>query len=134
MPWRDVDETSTGTDGTFCVSGIVPGNYVVTETEAPAGYSIDDTAGRTVAVAGGTTCASPGTGASTFTDTPLTDITVEAKSQVTGGTASSIECVDEADADIGNSPQPATGFIENPKVTATGVEPGTYVCTIVVDP
>ena len=128
---------TTGDDGSFCVSGITPGtDYVVTETGAPAGYSIDDTTGHTVTVAGGSTCATV-TAQYAATDTPLTDITVEAKTQATGGTASSIECVDEADADIGNSPQPATGFTANPKVTATGtsgVEPGTYVCTIVVDP
>ena len=125
---------TTGTDGSFCVSGIAPGtDYVVTETGAPTGYAIDDTTGHTVTVAGGSTCATV-TAQYAATDTPLTDIWVEAKSQVTGGTASSIECVDAADADIGNSPQPATGYIENPKVTALGVEPGTYVCTIVVDP
>jgi hypothetical protein len=68
------------------------------------------------------------------TDTPKTDITVEAKSQVAGGTKSQITCVDSATPtpnNIGDSP---SQNIEDAKVTANGVAPGTYTCTIVVDP
>ena len=67
----------------------------------------------------------------TFTDTPLTDIVASATSEATGGTKSTVSCVDGSNAAIGNSPQ---GLAETAEVTATGLRPGSYTCTIVVDP
>jgi Prealbumin-like fold domain len=130
---------TTDSTGTACVDHLAFGSYSVTETKAPAGYTIDDTSAHPVTVNVNEAC---DVAAVDFpaTDTPLTDITVEAKTQATGGTASSINCIVQGSnpaVHIGNSPQPASGFTANPKVTATGtsgVVPGTYVCTIVVDP
>lgn len=41
---------TTGGDGTACVDHLPFGTYTVTETQAPAGYDIDNTSGVSVAV------------------------------------------------------------------------------------
>lgn len=122
---------TTGADGTACVDGLVFGAYTVTETKAPAGYNLDDTAGHTVNVNVNTTCSgSPqGIGAS-FKDTPLTDVTVEAKSQVAGGTKSTIVCKDAANNTVGTG----GSLAEDSTLSAPNLKPGTYTCTIVIDP
>jgi uncharacterized surface anchored protein len=124
---------TTGSDGTFCVDNLGYGDYVVTETEAPAGYAIDTTAGQTISVDNNAKCSDTTFvgETQTFTDTPLTDVRVTADSQADGGSKSQISCVDAGDADIGDSP---SGNVEHASVSANGLEPGTYVCTIVVDP
>jgi len=67
------------------------------------------------------------------TDTPLTDITATATSEAPGGTQSTITCVGPSPAttNVGNPPQGPAG---SPAVSAKGLKPGTYTCTIVVDP
>jgi uncharacterized surface anchored protein len=121
-----------------CKDGITAfGDYKVQETAAPTGYSIDDSTEHTVTVtASNAKCSDTTfTGQSlTFTDTPLTDLSVHVASQVTGGTASNITCKDSSAANVGNSPQPATGFGDPETVTANGLKPGTYTCTVVIDP
>lgn len=129
------NNVTSGADGTICVDGLAWGNYTVTETKAPNGYAIDDPTGNVVVVDNNANCSDDLDGETiTFDDTPLTDVLVRAKGQVDGQTASSIECVDSDGDDIGNSPQPATGFSDPAQVDAVGLEPGTYTCTIVVDP
>jgi len=122
---------TTGADGTACVDQLVFGSYTVTETAAPTGYNLDDTTGHAVNVNVNTTCSgSPqGTGAS-FKDTPLTDETVEVKSQVAGGTKSTITCKDSANNTVGTG----GSLAEDSQQSATGLKPGTYVCTLVIDP
>jgi hypothetical protein len=126
--------TTAGTDGTVCVDGLAFGDYVVTETAAPTGYGIDDTTGHTVTVDTGATCSSS-TGIEAFgaTDTPLTDLVVTATGEASpaGTTNSQITCVDANSADIGDSPSQNT---DPASVTANGLAPGTYTCTVVVDP
>jgi len=122
---------TTGADGTACVDHLNFGSYDVQETAAPAGYSRDDTSVHSVAVNTNQTCADISAAqALAFSDTPLTDITATAHSEAPGGTSSSIHCVDASNAEQGNSPQSG----ENPAVAANGLKPGTYTCTIVVDP
>jgi hypothetical protein len=107
----------------------------VQETAAPSGYAIDDTTAHDVAVTAVSTCGDGNEATFSATDTPLTDVSVHAESQAAGGTQSQITCVDASDADIGNSPQPSASTFADPvTVTATGLEPGTYTCTIVIDP
>jgi len=122
---------TTGADGTACVDQLVFGSYTVTETAAPAGYNLDDTSGHAVNVNVNTTCSgSPqGTGAA-FKDTPLTDISVEAKSQVAGGTKSTISCKDAANNSVGTG----GSLAEDSTLSGTNLKPGTYTCTIVIDP
>jgi len=123
---------TTDATGTACVDHLVFGSYSVTETGAPTGYNLDDTTAHTVAVNVNTTCSgSPqGTGAA-FRDTPLTNIAASATSQAPGGTASHITCVDSANATVAES---AAGNTDPASAAAVGLQPGTYVCTIVIDP
>lgn len=118
---------TTDADGNACLGNLVVsamsgiGNYTVTET-VPAGYVGE--APKTVTVTEGA-CAS-GAAAVTFTNTPLTDVKVEATAQVPGATKSAISCTDGS----------STGLtpIDPAKLTITGLVPGTYTCTIVIDP
>jgi hypothetical protein len=121
---------TTDTNGTACTSGLAFGDYTVTETAAPPGYQIDNGNPVPVTVDTNGDCSS-GAVVKTFTDTPLTDLLITASSEATGGTQSKITCVDSSSANIGNSPQ---GFADPVTVTATGLPPGTYTCTVVVDP
>jgi uncharacterized surface anchored protein len=123
---------TTGADGTACVGGLVFGSYSVTETAAPPGYQRDDTSAHTVVVNVNEGCAAAAVDFAA-TDTPLTDIAASANSQATGpgATNSTVTCTNAANANVGNSPQ---GPAEDPAVAATGLSPGTYTCTIVIDP
>jgi uncharacterized surface anchored protein len=125
------NSVTTGDDGTVCVDGLAFGTYSITETAAPPGYSIDDTSAHNVAVNTSASCGSGNETTFSATDTPLTDISASATSEVPGGTESTISCVDSSNADVGDSPQ---GPAESPTVSATGLAPGTYTCTIVIDP
>ena len=67
----------------------------------------------------------------TFHNTPLTNITVSVDSQVDGGTASTIVCTNAANQTVGSG---STGTNGDGSATATDLPPGTYTCTVVVDP
>jgi len=122
---------TTDANGQACFDGLAIGTaYTVTETAAPTGYSID-TASQNVTPSAPASCTSGTPDPVSFTDTPLTDISVSANSEIAGVTNSTIKCVDSGNADVGNSPQ---GPADPVKVTANGLKPGTYTCTIVVDP
>ena len=85
------------TIGEVCVSGLLPGDYDVTETSAPPGYGLPvDPGPVTATVAVGTNCSdNPPTGAAvvTFTDPPLADIQVNFRDGGSGETSvTSIVC------------------------------------------
>jgi hypothetical protein len=124
---------TTDANGSICVDNLTFGDYSVQETGAPTGYAIDDATAHTVTVDNNATCSDATyVGESiSFTDTPLTDLLVKATSQATGGTQSKITCVDSSNANIGNSPQ---GFSDPVQVDANGLKPGTYTCTVEIDP
>jgi hypothetical protein len=126
-------EHTTDANGQACFNDLVPGTqYTVTETAAPTGYSID-TASKLVTPSVPGSCGVGGGGTPalvSFTDTPLTDISATATAQVGGGVISStINCVDSSNVSVGSA-----GPGDPVTATATGVKPGTYTCTIVVDP
>jgi hypothetical protein len=131
---------TTGADGTACVDGLPwngSGNsFNVSETKPPTGYSEDpsNTDPATVSVTQNANC-SDSTKANAapvgFNDIPLTDLTVNAQAEVGGATNSTVTCTDALNAGIGNSPQ---GPSDPAKVTANGLKPGTYTCTVVIDP
>ena len=122
---------TTDANGQACFDGLTIGtSYTVTETSAPAGYAIDTTS-QTATPTSPANCSSGTPAAVSFTDSPLTDISVNASSEVAGVTNSTITCVNGSNAGIGNSPQ---GPGDPVNVTANGLKPGTYTCTIVVDP
>src|SRR5439155_53613 len=120
---------TTGIDGTLCVKALVTGTYTVTETAAPPGYDIDTTS-QSATVHVGDTCAS---NTVTFTDTPLTDISASATSEVAGGTQSTVTCTGTS-TDGKTSINKSDGPKESATVSATALHPGTYTCTIVIDP
>jgi hypothetical protein len=116
----------TDANGQACFGNLTQGSYTVTET-VPAGYHLSGSNGRSVSVDQVGTCTSnPET--VTFTNIPLTDITVSVNSQVDGGTSSTISNC--ASGIIGAGP-PANG---DGSASATNLEPGTYTCTVVIDP
>jgi hypothetical protein len=126
---------TTGANGQACFDGLSIGtSYTVTETAAPPGYAID-TSSKSVTPTSSANCTGAGTPTGvSFTDSPLTDISVSANSEVPGVTNSTITCVaglQSSTTNIGNSPQ---GPADPVSVSATGLKPGTYTCTVVIDP
>jgi hypothetical protein len=120
--------------GSVCVSGLVPGNYTVNETSAPAGYGHAVESNLTATVVDGTNCSTnppSGTAVVTFTDPPLSDIQVNFRDNGSGEThATSITC-DNTTGTSSNTP--ATGW--DASNTVTGVNaPTTVHCTIQIDP
>jgi hypothetical protein len=122
----DGHSATTDANGVACIDGLTFGSYTVHET-IPAGYSGE--ADKTVAVDNAATCAAdPYAGESVaFHNTPLTNITVSVDSQVDGGTASTINCGDPGDPVL-------TGANGDGSKSKTDLAPGTYTCTVVVDP
>jgi hypothetical protein len=130
------DEDSTV--GEVCVSGLLPGDYDVTETSAPPGYGLPTDPGpETVTVVSGTNCgANPPTGSAvvTFVDPPLADIQVNFRDGGSGETsATSIDC-----ANTGTTPDttPASGWDDSVTHEDIRIDPSprTITCTIVIDP
>jgi len=115
---------TTDANGQACFDGLLFGSYSVHET-TPSGYHGE--ADKTVTVDNKASCAdNPYVGETvSFHNTPLTNITVSVDSQIDGGTSSTIDCVVASGS---------TGANGDGSVTASDLEPGTYVCTIVVDP
>src|SRR5262249_41264811 len=118
---------TTGANGHACVSGLFLGSYTVHE-HTPIGYAGE--ADKTVNVSSTGDCTSSATAVS-FRNTPLTDITVSVNSQVDGGTSSTISCVNSANSTVASG---ATGGNGDGSATGSNLTPGTYVCTVVVDP
>lgn len=119
----------TGADGTVCFDGLLTGPYTVTET-VPAGYKGE--APKSVTVDNKASCSdSPYVGESvSFSNVPLSDITVSFSSQIPGGTAAKISC-----QGLTASPADATpSAFDDTSETFKNLLPGTYTCTIVVDP
>jgi hypothetical protein len=118
---------TTDSNGVACIAGIEPGSYTVTET-VPTGYAVTSANPQTVTVAADSTCA--GAATATFTNVPLTNLTVSVDSIISGGTFSSVDCEPTAtDPDL-----PLTSGSGDGSVTVPNLVPGTYVCTVVIDP
>jgi len=122
---------ATDANGEACFDGLLFGTYTVHET-VPAGYHVDAN-DKPVTVDNTAACAdSPYVGETvSFHNTPLTDITASVNSQVDGGTSSTITCVDASGAPVASG---STGANGDGSATASDLEPGTYTCTIVIDP
>ena len=118
----------TDSSGVACVDGLLlssfAGDYTVTET-VPNGYNADGQTAKTVTVSAEATCAGGAGNSVSFSNTPLTDVTVSVDSQVDGGTASTIDCDGET---------ASTGPNGDGSLTLLDNEPGTITCTIVIDP
>jgi uncharacterized surface anchored protein len=115
----------TDANGEACFDGLAQGTYTVTET-VPAGYNVDANP-KEVVVNNAATCADATYVGETvsFSNTPLTNITVTVDSQVDGGTSSTIDC----DGVTGSTDANGDGTLSR-----EDLEPGTYTCVVVVDP
>jgi uncharacterized surface anchored protein len=101
-------------------------DYTVTETAAPAGYSIDTPAPQNVTVSQVGTCETGTQATVSFVDTPLSRITVSFESLAEGNpTSATIECT----GDIGPTDLPEG----SPRVLDNLI-PGEYDCKVIVDP
>jgi hypothetical protein len=123
---------TSSTDGSICVGGLTLATYYVVEVTAPSGYSNDSglDANKQADATSNATCGGTPVVVN-FTDTPLTDLSAEAKSQVKGGTQSTINCVDKA---TGKSVGSGGAQAEDSTLSAPALPPGTYTCTFGVDP
>jgi hypothetical protein len=118
---------TTDTQGFACIDGLYlssfAGDYSVTEN-VPFGYVADGATTQTVQVTTAASC--PNGDAVYFSNTPLTNITIAVDSIIPDGTASTITCT--------NTPPVATGPGGDGSLTLNNLLPGTYSCTVVVDP
>lgn len=121
---------TTGNDGTVCTDSLSPGSYTVTET-VPSGYAAASTNPQTVNVASGSTCSgTPST--ANFTNTPLSTITLGFHSLAgTGVTAATVSCQNNVLASQSLPEGDATVTLGD---GTTSLAPGSYTCTVVVDP
>lgn len=135
VPHAGVDFTvngvtkTTGVDGKVCFENLLFGQYTVRET-VPVGYKGEGD--KTVTVNNKAGCSDSPYGGETvsFVNTPLTDLTVSVNSQVTGGTNSKITCTS-----LTPTPPDATpNAFDDVSETVKDLEPGTYTCTVVIDP
>jgi Prealbumin-like fold domain len=117
----------TDANGQACFDGLLFGTYTVHET-VPAGYSVDAN-DKQVTVDNTAGCGdNPYGGESvSFHNTPLTDLSVTVDSQVAGGTASTVTCTPDG-------PSGSTGANGDGTFSDTNLAPGTYTCTVVIDP
>jgi Prealbumin-like fold domain len=115
---------ATDANGVACFDGLNFGSYTVHET-TPAGYHGESD--KTVVVDNSAKCSDATYVGETVTfhNTPLTNITVSVDSQIDGGTSSTITC---------GPASGTTGANGDGSVSRNDLEPGTYSCTIVIDP
>lgn len=128
---------STDAKGVVCFDGLPWSGsgteYTVNET-VPTGYVVDGGNNKVVTVNNNASCSSPTYAGETLAvnNTPKTDLTVSVNSQVEGGTSSSMTCKD-AEGNVVAGPK-STGANGDGSATATGLLPGEYACTVVIDP
>jgi hypothetical protein len=125
----EVGSGTTGTDGHACIGGLIvlDGPFSISE-DVPAGYADVDDVTDIVVPEGDCDGVTGAPVDVPIANTPLTDIHIQVNSQVVGGTASTIVC------DNGASSSDPLVFEENPTLDSLDLVPGTYVCTIVIDP
>jgi hypothetical protein len=127
----------TDADGKACLDALelssTAGDYTVTEEDL-AGYN--EEAAKTVTVDTVASCSDDPFGGNTvsFHNTPLTNITVSVNSQVDGGTGSTIDCDAAVDPPFDKTVPATAPDNGDGSFTLSNKEPGTYTCTIIVDP
>lgn len=117
---------TTDATGKICKDNLLFGSYSVQETGAPTGYQINDTTTHTASVSVQGGCGSGNEVPLSFTDTPLSRITVTFHSLAgVGVTTATIQCTGDASA---------SSFPDGTPRVLDNLVPGTYTCTVVVDP
>jgi hypothetical protein len=130
---------TTDDNGEACVDGLLlssfdgVGNYTVTEGAHPGYADQDPITG--VVVDNEAACDDPYGGEEvSFSNTPLTNVTVSVDSQVDGGTASTMQCTD-SEGNVSNGSTGANGDgslpVNDLEPTAPGV---TLTCEVTIDP
>ena len=128
---------TTNANGVVCVDNLAFGPYNVKEESPPTGYATDDTSTTVITVDTNAKCSDATFvgETKTYTNTPLSDIRVTFNSKAgVGVTTATIQCTGDPDFAGGddaapvNLPDDSSGrFLDN-------LVPGTYSCTVVVDP
>jgi hypothetical protein len=116
---------ATDTNGVACFDGLPFESYTVHEQVLPGYLTEGD---KTVTVDNNASCSGSSFAGEpvSFSNIPLTDITVSVDSQINGGTASTITCTGKAPV--------TTGTNGDGSVSLLNLPPGTYTCQVVVDP
>ena len=131
-------DVTTANGGIACLDGLAfATDYVVTEKSAPTGYVPDgDGISDAITVDNKAECADDPYGGETvsFNNLPLTDVQVSVDSQIDGGTASTVECKDADGNVVGSGSTTTGGDTAAGEVAADDLAPGTYTCTVVIDP
>ena len=145
---NDANDVFSTIGGLICIAGATPGTYTVTETQAPSGYAKDSTT-KTGVNTTADTCANrlATTPIDTsenvrLVNTPLGEIAITFKSlpdnntSGTGATRAQIDCtsINEVTENGGADTTPYPGTLDDFNETFTNLAPGTYTCTIFVDP
>jgi uncharacterized surface anchored protein len=123
-----VDTSATDANGVTCLGGLTVGtNYTVTEKSAPTGYDVTQVAPQSITISNDALCSDTTVPDNiSFTNTPLSKITVSFNSLAGPGvTSATVQCTGEANA--ASLPEGSPKVLNN-------LQPGTYTCTVVVDP
>jgi hypothetical protein len=116
----------TDSNGQICVDHLVFGTYTATES-VPSGYHGDSTNPQNANVNTSATCGSGNETSLSFHNTPLSQIRVTFHSKAGAGvTAATIQCTGD------QSPSPLPD--DNNGRLLDDLMPGSYTCTVVVDP
>ena len=120
---------TTDANGVACWDTLLFGDYSVHET-VPTGYVGEGD--KVVTVDNRASCTdSPYVGEGvTFNNTPLSGLQVSFTSTIPGGTAAQISCTGLT----ADTPDATPNAFDDTAETFTGLQPGTYNCTVVVDP
>ena len=130
-----VGTPTSGADGTACVDNLPLGTYGVKETATPTGYKIDDATSHSVSITQAGTCTTGVQATTSFTDTPLSEIEVKFTSLAGSGvTKASIVCANGGTVAAVSENGNADPALDDTDETFTSLTPGTYTCTVVVDP
>ncbi|WP_432695478.1 MSCRAMM family protein [Marinobacterium sp. YM272] len=129
----------TDANGEACYEGLLVsslegiGDYTVTE-DVPDGYVADAEEAKDVTVSLASECGDGNEATVSFSNTPLTNVTVSVDSQVVGGTASTIKCTD-TDGNEYNGGTEADGDGSLTVYDLLPTDPTvTLICEITIDP
>ncbi|MFF8375129.1 collagen binding domain-containing protein [Streptomyces sp. NPDC015661] len=113
-------------NATVCFDGLPVGSSYTVHEVVPVGYRGE--ADKSVPVTEGATCQDPSFHGSTvtFRNTPLTNLTLTATPQDPGATQSTFTCT--------NSSQLTPSSTTPTSASFNDLTPGTYTCTVVIDP